>query len=56
MNFEILKGFFYPILFIGIGLFLRVTQNERFISAKSWWKMMLILGVIGVVIQILKLL
>jgi len=50
------KGLIVSILSIGFGIFLKKTKIERYQSAKKWWKILVIFGVINLSIRIIGIL
>jgi hypothetical protein len=47
------KSLIVPILLIGFGIFIKETKIEGYQSAKKWWKILVILGVINLSIRII---
>tara|TARA_B100000809_G_scaffold152297_1_gene149650 strand:- start:9069 stop:9242 length:174 start_codon:yes stop_codon:yes gene_type:complete len=40
------------VTFIGLGLFLKTTNNENFKPMKKWWKISLGIGVVNLVMEL----
>lgn len=54
MELEVLKNLITPFLLIGFGLFIKVNKN--FISVKKWWKMIVVIGLISLILKVLNML
>ena len=44
---------FIPLLLVAGGLFLRQTKNESDQSYKKYWKVLVIIGIIGFVLKLI---
>lgn len=51
MNTEFLR-LFIPLLLVVGGLYLKQTKNESDQTAKKYWKVLVIIGVIGFVLKL----
>jgi hypothetical protein len=55
MGFQEIKSLLIPILLIGFGLFIKTTKNENYQNVKSWWKILIILGIISLILKVVNL-
>ena len=55
MTFEIIKSLLIPIIMIGFGIFIKNTENVNYQNVKKWWKILVILGVISLILKIVNL-
>ena len=52
MNTDFLR-LFIPLLLVVGGLFLRQTKNEADQSFKKYWKVLVIIGIVGFVLKLI---
>ncbi len=52
MNTDFLR-LFIPLLLVVGGIFLRQTKNESDQSFKKYWKVLVIIGIIGFVLKVI---
>jgi hypothetical protein len=55
MSFEIIKSLLIPIIMIGFGVFIKSTENANYQNVKKWWKILVILGVISLILKVVNL-
>lgn len=53
MNTDILR-LFIPLLLVAGGLYLRQTNHEKDQSAKKYWKILVIIGIIGFILKLIN--
>lgn len=52
MEIENLSDLIIPILLISTGLFIKNTKNINFQSSKKFWKILVILGIINLLLKL----
>jgi 4-hydroxybenzoate polyprenyltransferase len=52
MNSEVLR-LFIPLLLVVGGLFLRQTKNESDQAYKKYWKVLVIIGIVGFILKLI---
>ena len=52
MNIEFLR-IFIPLFLVFGGLYLKQTKNESDQSAKKYWKVLVIIGIIGFILKLI---
>ena len=55
MTFEIIKSLLVPIIMIGFGIFIKKTENKNYQNVKKWWKILVIIGIISLVLKLINL-
>ena len=55
MTFEIIKSLLIPIIMIGFGIFIKNTENVNYQNVKKWWKILVIIGIISLILKIVNL-
>jgi hypothetical protein len=55
MTFEIVKSLLIPIIMIGFGIFIKNTENVNYQNVKNWWKILVIIGIISLIVKIVNL-
>ena len=55
MAFEIIKSLLIPIIMIGFGIFIKNTKNVNYQNVKKWWKILVIIGIISLILKIVNL-
>jgi 4-hydroxybenzoate polyprenyltransferase len=53
MDTELLR-LLIPLMLIAAGIFLRQTKNEKHQASKKYWKILLILGIIGFILKLIN--
>jgi uncharacterized membrane protein len=46
---------FVPMLLIAFGFFIKSTSNENYQNVKSWWKILVIIGIISFILKLVSL-
>ena len=54
MTFEIIKSLLIPIIMIGFGIFIKKTENANYKNVKKWWKPLVIIGIISLILKIIN--
>jgi hypothetical protein len=55
MTFEIVKSLLIPIFLIGFGIFIKKTENVNYQNVKKWWKILVIIGVLSLILKLINL-
>ncbi len=55
MKFEIVKSLLAPIILIGFGIFIKKTENANYQNVKKWWKILVILGIVSLILKLINL-
>ena len=55
MTFEIVKSLLIPIIMIGFGIFIKNTKSENYQNVKNWWKILVLIGVISLILKLINL-
>ena len=55
MTFDIVKSLLIPLIMIGFGIFIKNTENENYQNVKKWWKILVIIGIISLILKIVNL-
>ena len=55
MKFEIISSLLIPVIMIGFGIFIKKTENPNYQNVKSWWKTLVILGLILLILKVVNL-
>jgi hypothetical protein len=55
MTFEIVKSLLIPIIMIGFGIFIKNTENVNYQNVKKWWKILVVVGVISLILKFINI-
>ena len=54
MTLEIIKSLIIPIIMIGFGIFIKNTENANYQNVKKWWKILVVIGIISLILKIIN--
>ena len=54
MTIEIIKILLIPIIMISFGIFIRNTENANYQNVKKWWKLLVVIGIISLILKIIN--
>ena len=54
MTIEFIKILLIPIIMIGFGLFIKNTENANYQNVKKWWKLLVVIGIISLILKIIN--
>jgi len=56
MEFKDIAIFLTPLLLIGFGYYIKTTKNPNWQNTKYYWKILVVLGIIVLVLKVILLL